>query len=61
MPSALPATAVPFSDQPLWGKKLLRDEALAHPWLGDFWEVVDFVLLTDPDVRQHVYDSAFRG
>jgi hypothetical protein len=26
-----------------------------------FWEVVDFVLLTDQDVRQHVYDSAFPG
>jgi hypothetical protein len=26
---------------------LSRDEALAHPWLPDFWEAVDFVLLTD--------------
>ena len=51
-------SAVPFSDRPLWGKKLSRDEALAHPWLPDFWEVVDFVLLTDPDVRRHIYDSA---
>jgi hypothetical protein len=56
--ASLVEAAVPFSDQSLWGRKLSRDEALAHPWLPDFWEVVDFVLLNDPDVRQHVYDAA---
>jgi hypothetical protein len=56
--ASLVQAAVPFSDGPLWGRKLSRDEALAHPWLPEFWEVVDFVLLTDPDVRRHVYDAA---
>ena len=36
--------AVPYKDGPAFGKKLSRDEALAHHRLSDFWRVVDFVL-----------------
>ena len=32
-----------------------RDEALAHPRIDEFWEIVDYVLLTDPVVHVHVY------
>jgi hypothetical protein len=53
--ATLVQAAIPFGDSPVWGRKLSRDEALVHPWLPDFWEAVDFVLLTDPDVRLHVY------
>jgi hypothetical protein len=27
---------------------LSREDGLAHPWLPDFWTVVDFVLVEDP-------------
>jgi hypothetical protein len=53
------ATAVPaaagYSQSPFWGIKLSRDEALAHPRIDEFWEIVDYVLLTDPVVHAHVY------
>ena len=47
--------AIPYGDSPIWGEKLARDEALRHPWLSQFWEVVDFVLVQDPDVNRHIY------
>lgn len=46
---------IPFGDAPILGKRLPREEALVHPWLSDYWELVDFVLLMDPDVHIHVY------
>ncbi|GII34964.1 hypothetical protein [Planotetraspora mira] len=42
-------------DGPLYGHKLTRAEALAHPKLSEFWEVIDFVVATDPLVHQHHY------
>ena len=42
-------------DDAVFGAKLTRDDALRHPWLGDFWTVVDFVLAKDPTVRAHIY------
>lgn len=47
------ASAAP--DSSLFGHKLSRTEALAHPRLGEFWEVIDFVVATDPLVHQHHY------
>lgn len=47
--------ASPYSDVPLFGEKLSREEALAHDRLADFWTVVDFILVADPDVHAHVY------
>jgi len=35
----------------LFGRKLRRDEALAHPWAATFWQVVDLVQLEDEDAR----------
>lgn len=53
------ATAVdaaePYGDNPIWGRKLGRQDALAHPRLAEFWQVVDFILVADPVVHHHVY------
>ena len=51
--SLVPA-GVPYND-PIFGQKLTREEALAHPRLDDYWAVVDFVLTEDPTVHEHVY------
>lgn len=48
-------TAVPYSDGPVFGHKLSRDEALEHPRIADFWHVVDFLLEHEPAVTHHVY------
>ncbi|GIH10990.1 hypothetical protein Rhe02_90570 [Rhizocola hellebori] len=52
--TAVDAAAV-ASDGPLYGHKLSREEALAHPRIADFWQVFDFVLETDPLVHEHHY------
>lgn len=39
-----------YPDAPIYGRKLDRDDALRHEWVGDFWSVVDYLLLNDPDV-----------
>ena len=52
--TVVPAAA-PYGTSPLFGRKLSRDEALAHTWVQAFWAVVDFVLVEDPVVRRHVY------
>lgn len=49
------AAAEPYEDSSLFGRKLTRDEALAHPLLSEFWRVVDFALVEDPDIHFHVY------
>lgn len=53
--ASLVAAAQPYDDAPLFGAKLTRDEALAHPSLQEFWAIVDHVLMHDPDVHFHVY------
>lgn len=35
-------------ETPFTGRALDRDEALAHPWIDDFWEVCDWILYNDP-------------
>ena len=40
-------------DNSLYGRKLSRAAALAHPMLPEFWQVVDFVLEADPLVHSH--------
>ncbi|MGE3910649.1 MAG: hypothetical protein AB7K36_14905 [Chloroflexota bacterium] len=37
------------------GECLNREGALAHPWLDDFWAVVDLVLTKDPTVRSQMH------
>ena len=50
---SLVAAASVAPDDPLYGVKLDRHAALAHPWLPAFWEVVDLVLVTDAVVNEH--------
>lgn len=38
-----------------YGHKLQRDEALVHPWIGELWELVDFLVIEDPTVHSYVY------
>jgi hypothetical protein len=47
--------AIPYGDSPIFGRKLTRDEALEHPRLPDCWEAIDFILMEDQTVHQHVY------
>jgi hypothetical protein len=45
-------------DEPVFGRKLTREEALTHPRPPEFWQVVDLVLTNDHLVHQHVYGPA---
>lgn len=47
--------AVPYSDGPVFGRKLSRDDALTHSRVADFWRVVDVVLEHEPAVTHHIY------
>lgn len=49
----VPAADV-FSNSALFGRKLDREQALAHPWIEDFWAVVDFLVLEEPDIQAHM-------
>ena len=42
---------------PVHGAVLSREQALAHPRLPEFWQVVDFVLAEDPLVHAHLYPA----
>ena len=53
--ASLVAAATPYGPSPMFGQKLSRDSALVHPWLPAFWNIVDFLLIEDPDVHRHVY------
>lgn len=59
--ATLVEAAIPYSDAPIFGEKLSRDQALTHPWLSAFWRVVDFVLVHDQDVHSHVYGGERKG
>jgi hypothetical protein len=55
--ASLAQAGAAHEDRPLFGRKLSRDDALAHPRLNDFWEVVDYVLTSDPLVNHHLYHA----
>lgn len=42
-------------DSPIFGRKLSRDEGLAHPRLAELWAIVDTILERDELVRRHLY------
>ena len=50
--------ATPYGDRPIWGHKLSRDEALEHERVGEYWQVVDFLLEHEPVIRAHVCGRA---
>jgi hypothetical protein len=43
------------SYQRLFGRKLDRDEALSHPRPSEFWTVVDWLIVNDPLLHEHVF------
>ena len=51
---AVSATVAIDSDVGILGRKLSRDEALAHPWVATFWQVVDLLATEDPTINGHV-------
>ena len=42
-------------DHPLFGRKLDREAALEHPLLPQFWQVVDWLILTEPMLHANVF------
>lgn len=52
---SLVAAALNRPDRPILGHKLDRDGALDHPRLGEFWAVVDWLILNDPVLHEHVF------
>jgi hypothetical protein len=49
--------AARYAPAPDWGRKLSRSAALNDHRLQTFWDAVDFILVHDPTVRPHVYDT----
>jgi hypothetical protein len=47
-------TTASGQNRSLFGRLLSRDEALAHPWLTEFWRVVDFVVIHDAALQNHL-------
>lgn len=43
------------SGSALFGIRLSPDDARAHPRLGEFWAVTDWLILNDQLLHQHVY------
>lgn len=54
--SLVPAAAA-WGNSRVFGHKLSRDEALAHPMLGEFWALVDHLLIHDSVVSAHIYGT----
>jgi hypothetical protein len=45
------------ADLPVFGTKLSRDEALAHPRQPEFWVVTDWLILNDPLLHERIYHA----
>lgn len=45
----------PGATDAILGRRLTREEALAHPWIARFWQVVDVIAAEDAAVRASVY------
>jgi hypothetical protein len=46
--------AAAWDDAAMFGRRLNREEGLAHPLRDEFWAVVDHVLVNDPTVAVHM-------
>lgn len=51
---AVSATVAIDGNLEFLGRRLSRDEALAHPWVAAFWQVVDLLATEDPTIKEHV-------
>lgn len=56
--SSLVTAAEGRGNHPWFGDKLTRDQALDHPLLPAFWEVVDWLILNDRILHDNVYHMA---
>lgn len=52
--STMVDAATVWGDESFFGRKLLRDEAMSHPWREEFWLHSDHILVNDPDVAAHM-------
>lgn len=52
--SLVPAAEV-RADLPIFGTKLTREQALEHPRQPEFWALVDWLLVNDALLHDHVY------
>jgi hypothetical protein len=57
--SSLIDAAHTSANRPVWGLRLTREQALDHDLLQAFWEVVDWLVLEDPQIHSHLYGHAF--
>ena len=59
--ASLVSAAAAWGDSRVFGHKLSRDDALAHPMLGEFWDLVDHLLTHEAVVRTHIYGPRRRS
>jgi hypothetical protein len=52
------ATLATTSDSRLLGRRLTRAAGLAHPRIGEFWTIVDFLAESDPTINATVYGTS---
>jgi hypothetical protein len=45
------AAQSPWKNSKIIGRKLTRDEALAHPWIDDVFHITDHMTDDDPEVK----------
>ena len=55
---AVDAPAASKGEAPFSGVLLARPDALRDPRIADVWEVIDFIVTTDPEVSAHLDESA---
>jgi hypothetical protein len=46
--------AAVYDDTPTFGRKLRREEGLAHPQCDEFWALIDHLLVSDPQIAAHM-------
>jgi hypothetical protein len=54
---AVDAPVASKGEAPFSGALLARPDALRHPRIADVWEIVDFIVTTDPVVSARIYGS----
>jgi len=55
--ASLVGAAAAWGESHTFGHKISREEGLVHPKLGEFWDLVDHILVNDPVVRMHMYGT----
>jgi hypothetical protein len=58
--ASLVEAGLAYSGSTMFGQRLTREQALDHPRLTSFWQLVDHILTQDQVVAEHVYGPAPR-